>query len=143
MAAEQNKTVVRRWFEEVCNGRKAAVADAIFTSDHQYHDPSSPGIAVGPEGMKHLAATYYTAFGDAHWTIDEMIAIDDTVVTRWTGAGTHTRELNGIPPTGRRVTVPGIWVARIRDGKIAESWDVWDTLGMLQQLGVVPQLAAR
>ena len=143
MSAEQNKQLARRFFDEVCNGRKQSAADELFAAAHQYHDPSSPGIPAGPDGMKQLTATYYTAFGDAHWTVDEMIATDDTVVTRFTGSGTQTAELNGIPPTGRRVSVQGIWVHRVRDGRIAESWNVWDTLGMLQQLGVVPQLAAK
>jgi steroid delta-isomerase-like uncharacterized protein len=143
MSTEQNKAVVRRWFDDVCNGRNAAVADEIFTPDHRHHDPSSPGVADGPEGMKRLAATYYTAFDDAHWAIDEIVATDDAVVVRWTGTGTHTRELNGLAATGRHVTVPGIFFVKMRNGKIAESYDLWDTLGMLQQLGAAPQLGAR
>jgi predicted ester cyclase len=62
---------------------------------------------------------------------------------RWTGSGTHTGELFGIPPTHRKVRVDGIWMLRVVDGKVAESWNCWDTLGMLQQLGVVPQLGAK
>ena len=143
MSAEQNAAIARRWFDDVCNGRNRAAANEIFTADHRLQDPSSPGVPDGPEGMANLAAVYYTAFGDACWTITEMVATDDTVVTRWTGAGTHTRELNGIPPTNKRVTVPGIHYMKFRNGKIAESYNVWDTLGMLQQLGVVPQMAAK
>ncbi len=143
MSAEQNKALARRFFDEVCNGRKPAVADELFAPAHQYHDPSSPGTPAGPEGMKQLTATYYTAFRDAHWTVEDMIATDDTVVTRFTGSGTQTAELNGIPPTGRKVSVQGIWVHRVRGGKIEESWNVWDTLGMLQQLGVAPEMAAK
>ncbi len=143
MAAEQNKAVARRWFDEVCNGRKPAVADEIFSADHRYHDPGAPGTAAGPSGMKQLASTYYTAFGDARWTIHDVFAVDDVVIVRWSGAGTHTAELNGLPATGRKVSVPGIMISRIRDGKIQESWANWDTLGMLQQLGVAPQLAGR
>lgn len=143
MSAEQNKAVARRWFDDVCNGRNRAAAHEIFTSDHKLHDPSSPGVPDGPEGMANLAAVYYTSFGDARWTVDEMVATDDVVVTRWGGAGTQTSELNGIPPTNRRVTVAGISYMKIRNGKIAESYQVWDTLGMLQQLGVVPAPAAK
>ena len=65
---------------------------------------------------------------------------DGTVVTRWTARATHTADLQGLPPTGRCVTVQGIWIHRVRDGKIQESWNVWDTLGMLQQLEVVPRI---
>jgi steroid delta-isomerase-like uncharacterized protein len=143
MSAEQNAAIARRWFDDVCNGRNRAAASEIFTADHRYHDPSSPGVPDGPEGVANLAATYYTAFPDARWTIHEQVAADDTVVTRWTGTGTQSRELNGIPATNRSVSVQGIHYMRFQNGKIAESYNVWDTLGMLQQLGVVPQMAAK
>jgi predicted ester cyclase len=91
--------------------------------------------------MKQLIGTYQTAFGNATWTVHEMLdAAADTVVTRWTGSGTQTGELLGIAPTDKSVSVDGIWLHRIAGGKIVESWNVWDTLGMLQQLGVVPKL---
>jgi steroid delta-isomerase-like uncharacterized protein len=131
-----------RYFEEVCNGRKLNVADSIFTADHVHHDPSSPWVGAGPEGMKKLASTYQTGFPDAHWNVDALFESGDTVIARWTGTGTHQGELSGIAPTGKSVRVEAIMIFRIADGKIAESWDVWDTLGMLQQLGVVPRMEA-
>jgi len=143
MSVEQNKALARRFFDEVCNGRNRAAANEIFTADHQYHDPGAPGIPNGPEGMVQLAATYYTAFGDARWTVHDVIATDDTAAVRWSGAGTHTAELNGIPATHKRASVTGLFFCKIRGGKIAESYNQWDTLGLLQQLGVVPQLAAK
>jgi predicted ester cyclase len=91
--------------------------------------------------MKQTIAVYHRGFPDAHWQVDEMLVANDTVVTRWTGSGTQTGELAGnpsIPPTGKKVSVMGVWIHRLLGGKIAESWDVWDTLGMLQQLGVIP-----
>jgi steroid delta-isomerase-like uncharacterized protein len=138
--AIDNKAIVSRFFEEVCNGRKLAVADEIFTTNHTYHDPSSPGIGPGPAGMKQLISTYQNAFADAHWFVDETLTAGDTVITRWTARATQTAELQGIPATGKKVEVPGIWIHRIAGGKIAESWNIWDTLGMLQQMGVVPAL---
>jgi steroid delta-isomerase-like uncharacterized protein len=105
-----------------------------------YHDPSSPGIGPGPAGMKQLISTYQNAFVDAHWFVDETLTAGDTVITRWTARATQTDELQGIPATGKKVEVPGIWIHRIAGGKIVESWNVWDTLGMLQQMGVVPAL---
>jgi steroid delta-isomerase-like uncharacterized protein len=140
MSTEDNKTLVQRFFEEVCNERNLSVANELFTADHIYHDPSSPSIGLGPEGMKQLMSTYQTAFPDAHWDIDAMLVTEDgdTVVTRWTGRGTHTADLPGIPATGKKAMVPGIWIHRVVGGKIVESWNVWDTLGMLQQLGVIP-----
>jgi predicted ester cyclase len=62
------------------------------------------------------------------------------VVTRWSATGTHVEVLAGITPTGKRVTVSGIWLHRVDGGQIVESWNTWDSLGLLQQLGVVPAL---
>ena len=138
MTAEDNKALVRRFFDELCNERRLDVAEELFAADHTYTDPSIPGVPPGPNGMKQTMGTYQTAFSDAHWTVEDMIADGDTVVTRWTGEGTHDADLQGIPPTGKHVTVPGMWIHRIAGGKITQSWNVWDTLGMLQQLGVIP-----
>jgi steroid delta-isomerase-like uncharacterized protein len=143
MSAEQNVATARRWFDDICNGRSRSAAGEIFTSDHRHHDPSSPGVPDGPDGMTGLAAVYYTAFEDARWTVDDIVANGDTVAIRWTGSGTHTRELNGMPPTHRRVNVAGMIFFKFRNGKISESYDVWDTFGMMQQLGVVPQPSAQ
>jgi steroid delta-isomerase-like uncharacterized protein len=133
-----NKTIAKRFFDEVCNGRKLDAADEIFADAHIYHDPSSPGIGAGPEGMKQLISTYQAAFPDAHWTVDEMLEANDRVITRWTGTGMHRGALAGLAPTGRPVAVAGIWIHRIAGGRIVESWNSWDTLGMLTQLGAVP-----
>jgi len=136
--SEQNIQLSRRFFEDVCNKRQRAVADVLFAGNHVYHDPSSPWVGSGPGGMKDLIGTYHNAVNDAHWDVHSMIAAGDIVVTRWTGRGTHTGDLMGIAPTHRKVSVDGIWMHRIADGRIAESWNCWDMLGLLQQLGVVP-----
>jgi steroid delta-isomerase-like uncharacterized protein len=133
-----NQALVRRFFDEVCNGRKLAVADELFSKTHAYHDPQTP-TGPGPQGMRDVIAAYQNAFEGAHWDVEEMISADgDVVLTRWNGTGTHTGELMGIAPTKKRVKVAGIWVHRISAGRIVESWNIWDTLGLLQQLGVVP-----
>jgi steroid delta-isomerase-like uncharacterized protein len=75
---------------------------------------------------------------NGHWQIEEIFSSGDRVVVRWTGSGTHVGEVNGIPPTGKSVRVDAITIHRMQSGKIAETWEVWDTLGFLQQLGVVP-----
>jgi steroid delta-isomerase-like uncharacterized protein len=100
------------------------------------HDPQVPS-GTGPQGMADTVAVYQTAV-DGHWNIEEIFSTDDRVVVRWTGSGTHVAELNGIPPTGKKISVDAISVHRMEGGKIAETWEVWDTLGFLQQLGVVP-----
>ena len=133
--------LTRRFFVEVCNGRQWGVADQLFSADHIYHDPGSPWVQTGPRGMKELIGTYHNAVKDARWDVQAMLTGGDVVVTRWTGSGTHTGELMGIAPTGKPVKVDGIWMHRIADGKIVESWNCWDMLGMLQQLGVIPAFA--
>jgi steroid delta-isomerase-like uncharacterized protein len=138
MSTEENKTLVRRLFEEIINANQLSVADEIFAADHQYHDPSSPQIGPGPEGQQQLIGFYLGAFPDLHHTVEDQIAEGDTVVTRWTATGTQHGELSGLPPTGKSARVMGIWIHRLAGGKIVESWNVWDTLGMLQQLGAIP-----
>ena len=138
MSTEANKAISRRFFEEMVNAQQLDVADEIFAADHTYHDPSSPMIGPGPEGMKQLISMYIAAYPDLHHAIEDRIAEGDTVVTRWIGTGNHQGDLLGIPPTGKSAKVMGIWIHRLAGGKIVESWNVWDTLTMLQQLGVVP-----
>jgi predicted ester cyclase len=75
---------------------------------------------------------------NGHWGIDEIFSSGDRVVVRWTGSGTHVGEVNGISPTGNEIRVDAITIHRMDNGKIAETWEVWDTLGFLQQLGVIP-----
>jgi ketosteroid isomerase-like protein len=140
MSTEKNRALVTRFFEEVCNGRKLEVADQIFSTGHAYHDPQIP-TGPGPLGMKQVISTYQKAYGDARWTVEETLdAGDDVVVTRWIGSGTQTGELMGIAPTQKKVRVSGIWIHKISGGRIVESWNHWDVLGMLQQLGVVPAM---
>jgi predicted ester cyclase len=133
----------RRFFDEMCNGRNLALADQLFSPAHSYHDPGSLGVAQGPSGMKELIGTYQRAVEDARWTVNAMFRHGDLIVTRWTGSGTHTGDLMGIRPTGKKVSVDGIWIHRLDGGQIVESWNCWDTLGMLQQLGVVPAFGMR
>jgi steroid delta-isomerase-like uncharacterized protein len=95
----------------------------------------------GPEGFRQFATTYHTAFPEAHFTIEDVIAEEDTVVLRWTAHGTHKGDLLGIPPTGKQVTVSGMTITLISNGKSVESWGEFDALGMLQQIGVIPQMS--
>jgi steroid delta-isomerase-like uncharacterized protein len=139
MATQQDQELVKRFFDEVCNQQKLQVADVLFSNTHIYHDPQTPA-APGPDGMKEVIRTYQEAFAGATWHLIETIVADNDIITRWKGSGTHRKELNGIPPTGKNVTVDGIWIHRVKNGKIEESWNVWDTLGLLQQLGVVPAM---
>ena len=139
MISETNRTVSRRFFEEVFGNGKLNVLDDIIAKDNVNSGPGSlPGLPTGPEGTKQLITVYRNAFPDVHFTIDEQIAEGDKVMTRWTAHGTHQGELAGLPATGKSSTVTGIAVDRIMNGKIAESWGIFDQFGMMQQLGVIP-----
>ena len=135
----EHEAIVRRFYEEMNNGRRNELAAELFTADHQMHDPQVP-TPDGPDGMAATVATYQTGV-NGHWGIDDIFSCDDKVVVRWTGTGEHVGDLNGIAPTGRKIEVSAICIHRMRDGKIAETWEVWDTLGFLQQLGVVPAMS--
>jgi steroid delta-isomerase-like uncharacterized protein len=139
MLSETNKTISRRFFEEAFGKGNLNVLDEIIASDHVNSGPGAlPELPTGPEGAKQLVTVYRNAFPDVRFTVDEQIAEGDKVVTRWTADGTHKGELQGIPATGKSSTVTGIAVDRIVNGKIAESWGIFDQFGMMQQLGLVP-----
>jgi steroid delta-isomerase-like uncharacterized protein len=135
-APSDGEGVVRRFFEEFCNGGRAELAAELVTDDYVSHGPQAPP-ADGPDGVRERVAVYQEAL-DGHWELDEVFSAGDRVVARWTGSGTHRGQLMGIDPTDRPISVEALSVFRIADGKIAEEWTVWDALGLLQQVGAVP-----
>jgi ketosteroid isomerase-like protein len=100
--ASDNIQLVRRFFDEVCNARRLDVADQLFSSDHDYRDPGSPWAGKGATGMKDVIGVYHRGVNDARWDVHAMLESGDTVITRWTGRGTHTGDLLGIAPTHDR-----------------------------------------
>jgi steroid delta-isomerase-like uncharacterized protein len=135
----QNKAVAMRFFEAF-NARDLDAFDEILAPDAVDHDPQNPFREMrGPEGAKRNAQMYHAAFSDGRFEVHEQLAEGDCVVTRWTAKGTNDGELMGMSPTGKSVEIDGIGIDRIADGKVVESWGCWDTLGMMQQLGVVPE----
>lgn len=135
---EENARGSRRIIEEIFGAGKYELADELIAADARGHDPSLPEALVGPEGVKDSARGYRAAFPDLKLTIEQVIAQGDDVAVRWTAKGTHKGELFGIAATGKEATVTGISIDRWANGKVAESWVNWDTLGLLQQLGAVP-----
>src|SRR5688500_1551723 len=119
MSSEQNKTIVRRAFEEPWKGN-LAVLDELLASDYVGHDPAAPEPLRGPEGVKEFISTYLAAFPDGRIMVEQQLAEGDLVATRWSGRATHEGELMGIEPTGKPVTVSGLTISRLEDGKIVE-----------------------
>ncbi len=132
MSTEDNKAIVRHAFEELFNRQNLAVVDESMTSDFIHHGPGTREI----RGSEHFKENplIFLAFPDIHFTIEDMIAEGDKVVTRWTIRGTHRGEFMGLPPTGNLVTWTGINITRLVDGKGIEDWVEQDTLGLMQQL---------
>ena len=136
MSTEDNKAVARSSFEEILNNVNLGIIDEVLSPNYVLHAPAGP--VHGREGFKQFVMMYRSAFPDARYTLEEMIAEGDKVVTRWTATGTHLGELMGIPPTGKWGTVTGISIGRYEGSKLVEEWLNFDALGMLQQLGVFP-----
>ncbi len=138
MSTEDNKALVRRFYEEVFNQRNLALVDELCTTTQVFHNP--PTTLHGREEFKQLLSLYTRAFPDARFTIEDQIAEGNMVASRYTFRGTQRGELMGIAPTGKPVTVTGITINRIAGGKSEEGWLNFDALGMLQQLGVIPSM---
>lgn len=136
MSSETNKTIVRRVFEEAWNQGKLNVVDELLASNAtDYHDPDVPSFI---DHLKTEITAYRRAFPDLRFDIEEIIAEGDLVACRLTLSGTHQGVLNGIAPTGRHVTQEHMHMVRVVSGKAQDHWAVFDTFGMLQQLGVIP-----
>jgi steroid delta-isomerase-like uncharacterized protein len=137
--ANRNVAIARRVMEEGWNNGDLAVIEECYSPDAVMHDPASaPDERQGIEGRQRALQRYRAAFPDLHFTTSEFTAAGELVYFHWEATGTHQGELNGIPPTGKKITVTGTASDRIVNGKIVEDWSHWDTLGMLQQLGVIP-----
>jgi predicted ester cyclase len=136
---EENKAIVRRQEQELFTQGNLDAADEIYAPNYVGHDPSNPQDIHGLEAAKQAAADYRKAFPDLQVTIEELIAEGDKVAARVRFCGTHQGELEGIAPTGRRVESTGIIISRIEAAKIAEDWANFDDLGLMRQLGAIPE----
>ena len=140
MSAE-TKGIARRLLEEAFNSGNLDVVDELLAPEFVNHDAALPEPTVGVAAAKASIAGYRAAFPDLRLTVELQVAEGEFVTTRWTGRGTHQGDLMGMAATGKQATVTGITIDQIADGRIVESWTNWDTLGLMQQLGVVPALA--
>ena len=132
--------IVRKFFSEFLTKGNLAVANEIIASNHLHHDPATPDFGKGPKGQQQVVSLYRNAFPDLQFKIDRLIDAEDLVTVRYNATGTHKGELRGIAPTNKIIRVQGIAVLRISRGKIAETWVIWDALGLMEQLGAVPAL---
>ena len=137
MSAAENSALVHRFIEEIFNQGNLEAAEEILAPDYKHHDPTTGQFGSGIEGFKQMVSLYRQAF-DLQIVLEDQVAAEDKVVDRWTGHGTHRGEFMGLAPTGKKITATGISIHRIAAGKIAETWNNYDALGIFQQLGLIP-----
>jgi steroid delta-isomerase-like uncharacterized protein len=136
MTAEENKTIINAFIEEVINKKNLNAANDLVAEDFVEHIPF-PGQGPGREGLKFVLNAMFIGFPDMKWTVHEQIAEGEKVVTRFSWTGTHQGEFMGIPSTGKSVEVWGIVIDVVKDKLFAESRIIMDSIGLLQQLGVM------
>lgn len=124
---------------DMLNARKFDLLEGVISADRVLHDPQSPAVR-GPQEYADLVRLYAESC-DAIWQIEDVFSAGDRVAARLVARGTHVGEVAGVAPTGNTLQVDQLAVFRVADGKIAETWLVWDTLGFLRQIGVVPPSA--
>jgi len=134
---ENNKAVVLKFLEEVINQNRMDRADKLVVEDFVEVDPL-PGQRQGRDGLKEVLGMMRAAFPDIHWVAEEMVAEGDTVVTRFTWSGTHRGAFLGVPATGKGISVKGVVIDQLLNGKMSKSRILMDSLGMMQQLGAIP-----
>jgi steroid delta-isomerase-like uncharacterized protein len=141
MGREQNEEIVERVFGGLWYGAsKMEMLDELVAPDHvfHFHSPINPIPEIGPKGYRQVLEGFAAAFPDNLATIEPVtVSEGDFIVNRWLFEGTHLGPLGKIPPTGKKVSIEGLDITRIANGKVAETWVYADNLGMLMQLGVV------
>ena len=131
-------TFMHRWFDEVWNKGNASAIDEMMAADAIVHGLGEADVNVrGPEAFKPFQARLRAAFPDIQVTIEETIEEGELIASRWTATMTHQGDDLGVAATGRRVTVSGMSIGRLKDGKMVEGWNNWDTMAMMQQIGAL------
>ena len=138
MSTEENKAIVRRFFEELLSTDNFAVADEILSPDFRFYFAGSPD-PMDLESYKGFLAARRGAFPDRRFVVEEMIAEGDKVSARFTMRGTHKGKFRGIAPGGTKLTMTGIDMIRLAEGKMVEDRVEVDQVGMMQQLGMIAE----
>lgn len=136
MSTEENKVIVRRFFEEGPSKGNLSIADELLSPDFAMHTPLPASLGI--KGINEVIITCRAAFEHLNVTIEDMIAEGDKVTARFTAHGTHKGDFMGLQATGKPITMTGIEIFRIKDGKIIELWGEANLLGLMQQLGIFP-----
>jgi steroid delta-isomerase-like uncharacterized protein len=146
MAVKENIELLERWYREVWREAKDETIFELLASDASLHGQTGPEVEIkGPEGFIAFAKQIRESFPDIEVVVYDIFGMDEDerVAARWVAKGKHTGDGMGVPPSGKSISICGMTIARIRNGKIVEGWDSWDRLGMLEQIGAYapPELA--
>jgi steroid delta-isomerase-like uncharacterized protein len=136
-----NKAVARRLYGEVWNRRKLELLPEIISPSHALRDPNISNTMIGPEAYRQQISNFLAAFPDLKFSVEEMICEKDMLVVSWTITGTHRGEFWGVAPTNKKISMDGITINHITDGKIMDSDVSMDALGLLRQIGGFPARA--
>ena len=139
MSAEHNKAIVRRIYKEYLDELDPATADELLADDVVLHAVRAFGEGAGRETVKEGFSAFLSSFAERHTEVEGLIVEGEQVVARHTHRLKHVNEVYGIAPTGKQLSVWGIDIFRFENGKIAEWWIIDDNLGMMEQLGAIPQ----
>ncbi len=136
MSIEENKAIVRRFFEEGPSKGNLGAATELLSPNFSLHTPlpSAPGI----QGINDIISTCRAAFEHLNVAVEDLVAEGDEVTARFIARGVHKGSFMNLPPTGKPITMTGIEIFRIEDGKIAELWGEANLLGLMAQLGILP-----
>jgi steroid delta-isomerase-like uncharacterized protein len=136
VSAAENRELARRFFDEVWNAGDEAAIDRYIAAGATGNDAT---FGAGREAFRVQWTQWRAAFPDLHFQVEEIVADDHAVVTRWTLTGTQAGEFLGIPPSGKHVTVAGMSLDHIANGQIVSGFDAWDEFGLYRQLGAMPK----
>jgi len=138
---EENKALLRQYLERFWNQGDFEAGNQFLAEDVMLHGLEADvpvALPPGRAGVIEMRRIFARAMPDFTMTIDDMIAEDDKVLVRWTGAGTHTGDFLGIPATHRRASWTAMSISRIENGVMVEGWQNMDNMGLMQGLGVLP-----
>jgi steroid delta-isomerase-like uncharacterized protein len=138
---EANAALIRRFYDEVFNRNNVAFAEQVHGPGYRYHDTSVVGDPVDHATYMARNAGFARAFPDRNVRIEDLIATGDRVVARAVLHATHTGPLGDIAPTGRKVRLASTIIYRFAQGRVVEEWELFDKLGMYQQIGITPPAA--
>ena len=136
--AEGMRRTTKRFIEDVLNGLNLDLLPQFLTEDFSWHGPGGRNID-GIDGIREMIQGYLTAFPDLQMTIEQQVVEGDLITNRWRVKGTHDGPLEDFESTGKKIDITGLIISRFEGGKIAEEWEVFDELLMLQQIGAVQE----